>query len=131
MKPDQSALGPDIQTAVTRGKKGQGVIVSDSFHGGFVEHRESDSVEADEAFLRGSPQVALGSLRDCVNGALRKRLIDSPAGVDILGKSLVGLQRKRASRQKRQDHPKSNPPYRQFHKSEDSNLTPKSRALLR
>ena len=59
--------------------------------GCFVESDELRSVEANEAFLRGGPHVAVGGLRQRIYRSLWKALVDSPRPNDVLVERKGGI----------------------------------------
>ena len=79
-----SAVCSCVKAAVASRQQSESHIVVDLRHGCLVISNELRTVKADEAFLRSSPYVTVGRLRQRVDRALRKALIDAPCTNDVL-----------------------------------------------
>ena len=81
-----SAVCGRIEAAIARRQQRERHIVEDLRDRCFVKCDEVGAVEANEAFLRGGPHVTVRRLRQRVDSALRKSLVDAPRSDDVLVK---------------------------------------------
>jgi hypothetical protein len=69
----------------------------------FVDARETDAVELDQAGLSAQPQISIASLRDRIDRRLWQALLCLPDAMDVLGERSRGIERVRVTRQCQHD----------------------------
>ena len=82
---------------------------------GLVIHDEVAAIEANEAFLRGGPDVTIRGLAERVNRALRQPLVDAPGANHILVEGERRIDAERAAGPNREDDEEEEPTVCQSH----------------
>jgi hypothetical protein len=96
------AAGPDPEGAVGGHRQRLDGPAAQPAQVLFVEDREAQPVEADQALFGGHPQVAVRGLHHVLDAELGQAFLEPPGVADVLGERPSGIERGRRSGQKPQ-----------------------------